>query len=210
MAANAHQQPLKSRAVTALRQEALGSEIHRTKMERSLSEDFRMERDDLKEAAAHSQNVILDLGLDGIVRFVSPSWQDLIGTTPSEVQGKAIADLLPENNKVFQEGVEALQKDDSKSQIIRFSLPLGPHSLLRRKLQRSRSDLTEVDEQQAEETAEDEPAISLEAQGIMIYHTSGGASHVSTGYHRDSFRPMLTRMLDYVDDPTLRLEGSND
>ena len=179
-AANTPQEPLKSPAVTALRQEALGSDMQRTKMERSLSEDFRMERDDLKEAAAHSQNVILDLGLDGIVRFVSPSWQDLIGTAPSEVQGKAIADILPsDSGNVFQEGVEALQKDDSKSQIIRFSLPLGPHSLLRKKLQRSKSDLTELVEE-AVEPAEEEPTISLEAQGIMIYLTSGEASHVST------------------------------
>lgn len=183
MAANMEREPLKSPAVTALRQEALGSELHRTKMERSLSEDFRMERDDLKEAAAHSQNVILDLSLDGTVRFVSPSWQDLIGTTPAEVQGKPIADLLRENKTVFQEGVEALQKDDSKSQIIRFSLPLGPLSLLRRKLQRSRSDLTELanEDVQAEDQAEEEPSISLEAQGIMIYLSDGKISHVSSG-----------------------------
>ena len=184
---NAHKEPLKSPAVTALRQEALGSEIHRTKMERSLSEDFRMERDDLKEAAAHSQNVILDLGLDGVVRFVSPSWQDLIGTTPSEVQGKPIADLLPDNKNVFQDGVEALQKDDSKSQIIRFSLPLGPHSQLRRKLQRSRSDLTELleaEEQDADDKTEETPSINLEAQGIMIYQTaSGEVSHVSKNWY---------------------------
>ena len=180
MAANAQQQPLKAPAVTALKQEALGSDMHRNRMERSLSEDFRMERDDLKEAAAHSQNVILDLGLDGKVRFVSPSWQDLIGTTPSDVQGKAIADLLPENKNVFQEGVEALQKDDSKSQIIRFSLPLGPHSFLRRKLERTKSDLADMDEQQTESSGEDEPSISLEAQGIMIYNSDGSASHVSS------------------------------
>lgn len=190
MAATTSQEPLKSPTVTALRQEALGGELHRQKMERSLSEDFRMERDDLKEAAAHSQNVILDLGLDGVIRFVSPSWQDLIGTTPSEVKGKPIADLLRENKDVFKEGVEALQKDDSKSLIIRFSLPLGSHSLLRKKLQRSKSDLTElaaevealqVDEQQPEE---EEPAISLEAQGIMIYSRSGEASHVRIHIHQ--------------------------
>jgi serine/threonine-protein kinase RIM15 len=181
------QEPLKAPAVTALRQEALGSDTQRTKMERSLSEDFRMERDDLKEAAAHSQNVILDLGLDGIIRFVSPSWQDLIGTLPSEVQGRAIADVLPpDSTTAFQESVEALQKDDSKSQIIRFSLPLGPHSLLRKKLQRSKSDLMELAEVAAAASpppSEEEAAISLEAQGIMIYLASGETSHVSTATH---------------------------
>ena len=191
MAANAQQQPLKAPAVTALKQEALGSDMHRNRMERSLSEDFRMERDDLKEAAAHSQNVILDLGLDCIVRFVSPSWQDLVGTLPSEVQGKAIADVMPENETMFQEGVEALQKDDSKSQIIRFTLPVGPHSLLRRKLERTKSDLTDIDEQQAEGTSAEEPSITLEAQGIMIYNTDGTASHVRSD-HCDYATDMLT------------------
>jgi serine/threonine-protein kinase RIM15 len=196
MAANMHsQEPLKSPAVTALRQEALGSEMQRTKMERSLSEDFRMERDDLKEAAAHSQNVILDLGLDGIVRFVSPSWQDLIGTVPSEVQGKPISEVLPEDcRSAFQESVEALQKDDSKSRIIRFSLPLGPHSLLRRKLQRSKSDLVELDEEAAAAppVAEEEPTMNLEAQGIMIYLTTGEASHVSHIRYVNCIRTLIT------------------
>jgi serine/threonine-protein kinase RIM15 len=180
MATNARngQVPLKAPAVTALKQEALGNDLHKHKMERSLSEDFRMERDELKEAAEHSQNVILDLGLDGTVRFVSPSWQDLIGTTPDSVQGKAMADLLMEDKMVFQEGIMALQVDDSKSQIIRFRLPLGPHSVLRRKLHRSKSDLTDVQGQ--EEASKDEPTINLEAQGIMIYNTaSGEQSHVS-------------------------------
>jgi serine/threonine-protein kinase RIM15 len=177
--AAADQEPLKAPAVTALKQEALGSDMHRTKMERSLSEDFRMERDELKEAAEHSQNVILDLGLDGIVRFVSPSWQDLIGTTPESVQGKAIADLLVEDKTVFQDGVDALQRDDSKSQIIRFSLPMGPHSSLRKRIHRSKSDLTDAGEQ-VEAVTENEPTISLEAQGIMINNAaSGGESHVS-------------------------------
>lgn len=148
-------------------------------MERSISEDFRVEREELKEAAEHSQNVILDLGLDGVVRFVSPSWQDLIGTTPESVQGKLIADLVVENKTAFQDGVESLQKDDSKSHIIRFSMALGPHSSLQKKLSRSKSNLQEEAEQ-VQESADIERTISLEAQGIMIYHKdSAGESHVS-------------------------------
>ncbi|KIW04012.1 uncharacterized protein PV09_04838 [Verruconis gallopava] len=174
------QEPLRAPAVTALQQEALGGDIHHTKMERSISEDFRAEREELKEAAEHTKNVILDLGLDGVVRFVSPSWKDLIGTTPDSVQGKPIADLLlADDKKVFEESIAALQKDDSKSQIIRFSLPLGPHSLLRKRIHRSQSNLTEVTEHLADDSPpESEPTIDLEAQGIMIFNTaSGEASH---------------------------------
>ncbi|KAE9992480.1 hypothetical protein EG327_008869 [Venturia inaequalis] len=168
--------PLVPPAITALRQSVAGDGIYKGRMERSISEDFRVEREELKEAAEHSQNVILDLGLDGLVRFVSPSWQDLVGTTPESVQGKPIVDLLVENKNVFQEGVASLQKDDSKSQIIRFTIPLGPLSALRRKS--SRKESADEDQAEAQDEQEQESTINLEAQGIMIYdRASGGASH---------------------------------
>jgi len=166
--------PLAPPAVTALK----GEGLNKGRMERTISEDFRVEREELKEAAEHSQNVILDLGLDGLVRFVSPSWQELVGTTPESVQGKPIVDLLVENKTVFQEGVASLQKDDSKSQIIRFALPLGPLSYLRRKS--SRKEPASDEQSETEDEQEQESTISLEAQGIMIYdRASGGESHVS-------------------------------
>jgi serine/threonine-protein kinase RIM15 len=175
--------PLAPPAVTALRQSAVGEGLHKGRMERSISEDFRVEREELKEAAEHSQNVILDLGLDGLVRFVSPSWQELVGTTPESVQGKPIVELLIENKTVFQEGVASLQKDDSKSQIIRFSLPLGPLSALRRKS--SRKESAGEEQSEAEDEQEQESTISLEAQGIMIYdRASGGESHVSEPFEQ--------------------------
>lgn len=171
-------QPLAPPAVTALKQSAVGQGIYKGRMERSISEDFRVEREELKEAAEHSQNVILDLGLDGLIRFVSPSWQELVGTTPESVRGKPIMDLLIGNKTVFQEGVASLQKDDSKSQIIRFTLPLGPLSALRRKS--SRKESAEEDRTEDEDELEQESTINLEAQGIMIYdRASGGESHVS-------------------------------
>lgn len=39
----------------------------------------KAEKDDLKEAAEHSLNVILHLNLDGTIRWVSLSWEDVIG-----------------------------------------------------------------------------------------------------------------------------------
>src|SRR5271163_2425390 len=100
-------------------------------MERSLSADIREERKDLREAAEQTLNVIMDLSLDGTIRWVSPSWADVIGTTIQSVQGKPIVDLLLGDNKdVFAEVVESMKKDDSRSQIIRFRVPLGPASRL--------------------------------------------------------------------------------
>ena len=144
-------------------------------MERSLSADIREEREDLREAAEQTLNVILDLDLDGTIRWVSPSWTDVIGTTLESVQGKAIKDLLVSDNKeVFAEIVDSMQKDDSRSQIVRFSVRLGPASKL--------APFEAQEQLEGEDTtmAEVEPAaIDLEGQGIMVYdRTSGGESHV--------------------------------
>ena len=148
-------------------------------MERTTSMDIREEREDLKEAAEQTLNVILDLGLDGIVRWVSPSWKDVIGTSIESVQGKPIADVLLEDKAVFTDAVEAMKKDDSRSKIIRFSVAMGPSSVLRPNI--LEEDLTEASEENTDKEApQSDDTLSLEAQGIMVYNrSSGGESHVS-------------------------------
>lgn len=155
-------------AVTNLRSQA-GA------MERTLSEDIREEREELREAAEQTLNVIVDLNLDGTIRWVSPSWTDVIGTQPESVNGSAMADLIVSDNKtVFADTVESMKKDDSRSQRVRFAVAMGPLSKLL-----PLEDIPELETDDAEECA---PAtIDLEAQGIMVYDgVSGGESHVST------------------------------
>ncbi len=156
-------------AVVNLRAQAGGQ------MERSLSADIREEREDLREAAEQTLNVIMDLGLNGKIRWVSPSWTDVIGTSFESVQGKPIKDLLVgDNREVFSEVVESMKKDDSRSQIVRFSVQLGPASKL------APVDVI-MGEDNEEALSPSEPAtIELEGQGIMVYdRSSGGESHVS-------------------------------
>lgn len=164
-------------AVTALRQEAArDNSPTRVQMERTLSEDIREEREELKQAAEQSLNVILDLGLDGNVRWVSPSWTEVIGTPIETVQGKPITNILLEKQNVFQEAVEAMKKDDSKSQIIRFPVRMGQMSVLRTGLPAG-----EIGSETIESPATDGDLLQLEGQGIMVYdRASGGESHVSS------------------------------
>jgi len=147
-------------------------------MERSLSADIREERDDLREAAEQTLNVIMDLSLDGTIRWVSPSWTDVIGTSPELVQGKAIKDLVVGDNKdAFAEVVESMKKDDSRSQIIRFRVELGPASRLAPLVDAKPEEetLDAVNQESQDAT----PTLDLEAQGIMVYdRSSGGESHV--------------------------------
>jgi serine/threonine-protein kinase RIM15 len=144
-------------------------------MERSLSQDIREEREDLREAAEQTLNVIMDLGLNGNIRWVSPSWTDVIGTSFESVQGKPIKDLLvSENKEIFSDIVESMKKDDSRSQIVRFVVQLGPASKL------APVDILMAEDNEEAMAAQAEPAtIELEGQGIMVYdRTSGGESHV--------------------------------
>ena len=158
-------------AVTQLRAQAGGQ------MERSLSADIREEREDLREAAEQTLNVIMDLSLEGVIRWASPSWTDVIGTTLETVQGKPIRDLLvsDDNKDVFTEVIESMKKDDSRSQIVRFKVQRGPASKL------APLDIPEELKAGEGEGAEArEPTIDLEGLGIMVYdRSSGGESHVS-------------------------------
>ncbi len=152
------------------------------RMRRTTSQDIREGTEDLKEAAEQSLNVILDLGLDGVVRWVSPSWTDVVGTTPDEVQGKPIADLVLDHKTAFADAIASLQRDASRSQIIRFAVALGPLS----KLTPSPSPATPEDPDEASrdsttepESAPPEMTLALEGQGIMVYdRTSREESHV--------------------------------
>ncbi|KAH8592013.1 putative Serine/threonine-protein kinase cek1 [Bisporella sp. PMI_857] len=155
-------------AVSQLRAQAAG-----TQMERSLSADMREESEDLREAAEQTLNVIMDLSLEGIIRWVSPSWVDVIGTSLESVQDKRIEEILVgENKDIFKEAVESMKKDDSRSQIIRFTVQLGPESKLA-----SPDAREDVGEGEASVDSQQE-TIDLEGQGIMVYdRSSGGESH---------------------------------
>ena len=152
--------------------------VGRIQMERTTSNDIREERDDLKVAAEQSLNVILDLGLDGRIRWVSPSWKDVIGTPAASVQGTFIADILVSDKNSFANAVETMKKDDSRSQIVRFRVLMGPESVLRPIL--VTSDEGYDGQPVPVEIAEEEQVLNLEGQGIMVYDwASGGESHVS-------------------------------
>jgi len=168
--------------LAAIRSDEIKARVH---MERTVSQDIREERADLKEAAEQSTNIILDIGLDGTVRWVSPSWKDVVGTPVESIQGKPISDILAgvSNPSTFADAVESMREDDSKSHTVRFKVRLGPLSVL----QRDCAELAaqrEAEGFRQDEVAEDEEqqVLNLEGQGIMVYdRSSGDQSHVSTG-----------------------------
>ncbi|TKA64933.1 hypothetical protein B0A49_10634, partial [Cryomyces minteri] len=163
--------------ISALKEESGGRGSARGLMERTISMDIREEREDLKEAAEQTLNVIMDLGLDSKIRWVSPSWQEVIGTSPESVQGKPISEIVVGNETAFADLIESMKEDDSRSQIIRFAVRMGPLSVLRSSTEPANDDTNE-EEPASEELIEQDHLLSLEAQGIMVYdRSSGGESH---------------------------------
>lgn len=184
--------------VAALREEARNPSHHRMAMDRSFSEDMRAEREDLREAAEETLNVILDLGLDSHIKWVSPSWRQVIGTDPESVEGKAISEVLWSNKSSFQDAIKSMKEDDSRSRFIRFSVMMGPDSMLRSSIRESSSTIKDEEDREGEPNkqgaddgknveptvvkANEEYVLDMEAQGIMIYDRSGdGEGHVCHG-----------------------------
>ena len=153
----------------------------RVRMERSVSQEIREERQDLKDAAEHSLNVIVDLGLDGIVRWVSPSWKEVVGTPIESVQGKPISDqIVLANGEVspFAGAVESMKENDSRSRIIRFRVKLGTGSAFKTDQEDSAKKPEEESLQDSIDIKEDD-TITLEGQGMMVYdRTSKNETHV--------------------------------
>jgi len=162
-------------------------------MERSISQDIREEREELREAAEQTLNAIVDLNLDGTIKWVSPSWTDVVGTPFETVNGIPISDLIVSENKTaFSDVVDSMKRDDSKSYRISFAIQLGPLSKLQ----------TLDGTNEHEEGPEPKPQTAdLEAQGIMVYDSvSGGESHVSLSFVSPHATPLsLTRDTDDVD-----------
>lgn len=158
-------------------------------MERSLSEDMRAEREDLREAAEQTLNIILDLDIDGRIKWVSPSWKQVVGSPVESVEGRMISDILLTNKTAFQDAAESMKEDDARSRFIRFSLPMGPDSVLREspesqppeeEKQADEGETVEDNEESRDEVEEQrQDILNLEAQGIMVFdHSSDGAGHV--------------------------------
>lgn len=170
-------------AVTALRQEARNID---PKMVRTLSDDMREEREDLKEAAEQTLNIIVDMDLDGRIKWVSPSWKQVVGSSPELIEGHLISDILLGNRDVFRDAIESMQQDDSRSRFIRFALEMGPDSVLKYSPELPPlAPKHETVEEQAEDLIEkpeeehNHNVLNMEGQGIMVYdRTDDEAGHV--------------------------------
>lgn len=159
-----------SPTVAALKYDAgVGPEPHKVMMERSFSQDIQEGTQELKDAAEQSRNIILDLGLDGIIRWVSPSWTDVVGTHLESVKGKPISQFIHDDPSAFEKAVVALQSNDSKSQYVKFSIALTSTSTLHPMLESQSA---------PSQTEDGKRLLQLEGQGIMVWdRTTGGGSH---------------------------------
>ncbi|KAL7275440.1 hypothetical protein RUND412_001612 [Rhizina undulata] len=145
----------------------------RRPMERTVSMTIRAEKEDLEKAAEDSFNVVVDLNLDGKIRWVSPSWEEVIGTPRELLHDRPISEFLVEDKDAFQKAVETMKSDDSRSYRMRFSVIMGSKS----KLTKDPLAIAMDEEEEGfrmDEVKEHEDALRLEGQGILIYDRSTG------------------------------------
>lgn len=164
-------------AITALKSDlGFGVDASRHAMERSFSQDIQEGTQELKEAAEQTRNIILDLNLDGTIRWVSPSWTDVVGTALDQVRGRKVSDFISDDPGVFDAALETLKSNTSKSQMVKFSVKVGPWDDMAPML--PTEDGKEPTEDNIETDASGRATLELEGQGIMVYdRTSGGESH---------------------------------
>ena len=145
-------------------------------MERSFSRDIQEGSQDLKEAAEQTRNIILDLSLDGVVRWVSPSWTDVVGTELEAVKGHPISSFISDNPNVFESAIAVLKSNDSKSQFVKFAIKIGRSSNLGPMLPTGNA--AKEENENSARLEDNMHVLELEGQGIMVYdRTSGGESH---------------------------------
>jgi serine/threonine-protein kinase RIM15 len=177
--------------VTTIKQDAGTGRLHSGQvMERSFSQDIQEGSQELKEAAEQTRNIILDLDLDGTIRWVSPSWTDVVGTPIENVKGKPISRFIADDPEVFTQAIESLKSDDSKFKFVKFCVKIEPNSELDPTLRQEQKDDLDL---ALGESGPLEQILALEGQGIVVCdRAAGGESHVrSSG--RDSVYPLTRR-----------------
>ena len=164
--------------VAALKYDAgVGPEPQKVMMERSFSQDIQEGAQELKDAAEQTRNIILDLSTDGIIRWVSPSWTDVVGSHMETIKGKPISHYIKDDKEVFERAIRALQTNDSKSQYVRFAIETTTSSDIAPMLD-TQSGALEKDEAGPQEQHDGRVVLELEGQGIMVWdRATGGESH---------------------------------
>ncbi|KAG4303206.1 hypothetical protein PCK1_000544 [Pneumocystis canis] len=83
-----------------------------------------IEEQDLKQTAKESQriNILIELSLDGKFKWLSPSWEEIVGINPEKVIGRPISEFIFGDDNVFTRATNVLLKDDSHIFRIHFNI----------------------------------------------------------------------------------------
>lgn len=112
----------------------------------------------LQVATENNPSMVLELTLDGKVRYISESWSLIVGSSPPT--GVNIADLLLDSDQhLFSRTMDAMLVDDTLSYTVTF------------RVRRGSSDYNDHENQRnfiAPDTNADQDSIALEACGILI------------------------------------------
>lgn len=74
------------------------------------------EKINLRLASKNSMTVVMELDMDGNVRYLSKSWESLVGSPVKRIVGRPVSDIIvgnnPEDFKVFHNAMDQMVRDD--------------------------------------------------------------------------------------------------
>lgn len=79
------------------------------------------EQIDLRLASLNNPTIIMELDLDGSIRYLSKNWEYIVGTSISKITNGPISKIILGNNeedyKVFNQAIESMARDDASYKV---------------------------------------------------------------------------------------------
>ncbi|SCU79107.1 LAME_0A07250g1_1 [Lachancea meyersii CBS 8951] len=114
----------------------------------------------LKVATDTSASILMELNMDGRIRYLSSIWEDIVGTSVSDIVGQVISDILmgtDQDRSVFQRATDLMIREDC-SYRVRFLVECDLND----------TDAKTVPDSNLGASPVQPDTIELEAQGVVI------------------------------------------
>lgn len=141
--------------------------------DQDLTADTNEEQDDLVEATARNPTAVLELDMDCNVRFLSKSWETLVGTKIKKIVHRPVADIVIADSdfdkNVFTRALEIMTVDDL-SYRVKFITPTNyNHEASDNESSNSSNEDNDAPDSIHSGISTDGGFIEMEGQGILIH-----------------------------------------
>lgn len=162
---------------------------------------------DLRMASSNNPAAVLELHLDGTVKYVSKNWESVVGTQTRKIVGRPVSDIVvgstPADLHVFSDAVAHMLADDASYKVkfvtatndVARKNSVTDHSLswlasddarldgpsmpveLLLHLETAADDMSDAGSDSSSGVSNNGDVIELEAQGILLHDATGTPTH---------------------------------